>query len=272
MTDQTKKKLAVAGGIIFCAVLALLTAWRMTPQPLETALPGAAETRLADGGTSTPRTPADEYPGAAPDMAAPSNPPASDPSASDAPVMMTPSNPRMTAATNAPGSSRSDAESASAESFAPTAGVSGNGKGEATNPSGIRPSAADTPDVTQATPGSKRPDSPEPEASGSAAPVVIPSTNPRTTAAANAPDMEGAEQSIQPEVTRPASAKPGETHERPDDPALLDPAAPPATPQPPAISSGGGLPGFENVPYSGPNHGVKLRDMYENGNKIGIMD
>jgi hypothetical protein len=103
--------------------------------------------------------------------------------------------------------------------------------------------------------------------------VIVPPI-PLTTApsAAGMPDMEGPEQSLQPEVTRPASASPGETHERPSDPALLDPAAPPTTTRPPAVSNGGGLPGFENVPYSGPNHGIKLHDMYENGNKIGIMD
>jgi hypothetical protein len=274
MTDQTKKKLAVAGGIIFCAaVLALLTAWRMTPQPLETALPGAAETRLADGETSTPRTPAGEYPGAAPDMAS------SEAALLEAALAET----FAPEASPAPGASRSDAESASAENFAPTAGASENGRGEATNPSGVNssganpsganPAATDTPNVTQA--AAARPDAPV-----SVTPVVIPPTNPRTTAAANAPDMEGAEQSIQPEVTRPTSARPDETHERPDDPALLDPAAPPATSQPSSDQPEGGetkdgkvyVPGFGWIKDIGEGRGTHLSDMYENGNKIGIMD
>ena len=42
-------------------------------------------------------------------------------------------------------------------------------------------------------------------------------------------------------------------------------------PVPPAQSGGSGLPGFDHVPYLGPNICIVLEDMYENGNKIGIM-
>lgn len=34
----------------------------------------------------------------------------------------------------------------------------------------------------------------------------------------------------------------------------------------------GGLPGFDNVPDMGENTSIYVEDMYENGNKVGIMD
>lgn len=43
-------------------------------------------------------------------------------------------------------------------------------------------------------------------------------------------------------------------------------------PPPPSTNTSGGLPGFDNVPDGGANQGEYLEDMYENGNKIGIMD
>lgn len=42
-------------------------------------------------------------------------------------------------------------------------------------------------------------------------------------------------------------------------------------PPPPSTNTGGGLPGFDNVPDAGPNQVTEAEDMYENGNKIGIM-
>ena len=42
-------------------------------------------------------------------------------------------------------------------------------------------------------------------------------------------------------------------------------------PPPPATNTSGGLPGFDNVPNGGANHVTEADDMYENGNKIGIM-
>lgn len=43
-------------------------------------------------------------------------------------------------------------------------------------------------------------------------------------------------------------------------------------PEPPSTNTGGGLPGFSNVPNAGENQETNADDMYENGNKIGIMD
>ena len=42
-------------------------------------------------------------------------------------------------------------------------------------------------------------------------------------------------------------------------------------PEPPPQPSSSGLPGFDYVPYAGPNIMIKAEDMYENGNKIGTM-
>ena len=88
------------------------------------------------------------------------------------------------------------------------------------------------------------------------------------------------EQSIQPEVEKP---------QQPDEETLTNPEEKPdgtrveATPEPvdhdtyvpPADeggNSGGGLPGFDNVPNGGENTAIQAGDMYENGNKIGSMD
>ena len=92
---------------------------------------------------------------------------------------------------------------------------------------------------------------------------------------------EQPEQSIQPEVEKP---------EQPDEETLADPEQKPdgteveGTPEPvdhdtyvpPADdgggNSGGGLPGFGDVPNLGENTATQADDMYENGNKIGSMD
>ena len=42
----------------------------------------------------------------------------------------------------------------------------------------------------------------------------------------------------------------------------------PASPSKPSAS---GLPGFDYVPYVGPNIMIRAEDMYENGNKLGTM-
>ncbi len=88
------------------------------------------------------------------------------------------------------------------------------------------------------------------------------------------------EQGIQPEVQKP---------QQPDEETLTNPEEKPdgtkveTTPEPvehdtyvpPADegggNSGGGLPGFDSVPYGGPNDEGHADDMYENGNKIGDM-
>jgi hypothetical protein len=243
MTEQTKKKLVVAGGIVLCAVLAFLTALRAAPRPTEAAPSGAAETRFADEISAAQ----DEYPSVAPTPSASAKEPRLD---------------------KEPAPLKNPARAADAPADSPT---------EASIPSGTGASAASTPDAPQETsapPTSVRHGSQTPEAPATAAPIVIAPPVPQTTppSAVFAPDMEGAEQSIQPEVTRPVGASDGEPHEHPDDPALFDPSAPPATSQSSVAPDSRGLPGFDNVPYSGPNRGIKLHDMYENGNKIGIMD
>lgn len=89
------------------------------------------------------------------------------------------------------------------------------------------------------------------------------------------------EQSIQPEVTKPAepeeSVKTNPT-QKPDGTKVDTPPTPVDhdTYTPPADTgtqnSGGGLPGFSNVPDGGANQVIQADDMYENGNKIGSMD
>ena len=56
-----------------------------------------------------------------------------------------------------------------------------------------------------------------------------------------------------------------------DNPNPTQTVKPTQKPQPP-VNQGGGLPGFDNVPDLGENHHEHLDDMYENGNKVGIMD
>ncbi|MGL4790625.1 MAG: DUF6550 family protein [Anaerotignaceae bacterium] len=95
-------------------------------------------------------------------------------------------------------------------------------------------------------------------------------------------DDVGTEQSIQEDVpekptyteeelTNPQQKPNGEkveppTVENPNPPQTKDVVKDTSTPV------DGGLPGFENVPYAGENEGEFLENMYENGNKIGIMD
>lgn len=87
------------------------------------------------------------------------------------------------------------------------------------------------------------------------------------------------EQSIQPEVEKPE--KPEEEaltnpEEKPDGTKVETPPEPTDhdTYEPPEDTDGGGnggLPGFDSVPYGGPNAEGHADDMYENGNKIGDM-
>lgn len=59
---------------------------------------------------------------------------------------------------------------------------------------------------------------------------------------------------------------------RPEPTAEAKPSEPPVKETAPAaLQSGSGLPGFDYVPYLGPNVVIYAEDMYENGNKIGIM-
>lgn len=111
-----------------------------------------------------------------------------------------------------------------------------------------------------------------------------PAVNPIKPDASQTEDASGAvstgtEQTIQPDPVKP----------EPDEDALKDPTQKPdgtpvegtPTPEdhntvtppsdPPSTNTGGGLPGFDNVPDGGANQVTEADDMYENGNKIGIM-
>ena len=92
------------------------------------------------------------------------------------------------------------------------------------------------------------------------------------------------EQKLQPDIIKPVESEPPKTvinieepHELPDDPVLTNPSSTPSIPPPSAPPSPtpsqaqGGLPGFGTVTQGGENHVTQLDDMYENGNKIGIM-
>lgn len=95
----------------------------------------------------------------------------------------------------------------------------------------------------------------------------------------NGADFTGTEQTIQGD-----SVKPEYTEEELKDPTKTPDGTPvEGTPEPqdhnnvtpppeqPSTNTSGGLPGFDHVPNAGENQGEYLDDMYENGNKIGIM-
>ncbi len=95
----------------------------------------------------------------------------------------------------------------------------------------------------------------------------------------NGADFTGTEQTIQPDPVKPEY-----TEEDLKDPTKTPDGTPvDGTPEPqdhnnvtpppeqPSTNTGGGLPGFDNVPNAGENQVTEADDMYENGNKIGIM-
>lgn len=103
----------------------------------------------------------------------------------------------------------------------------------------------------------------------------------------------GTEQTIQGDVEKPKEPEPpkaedgkdrtppktpsGKDHEFTPESSVAPPSyKPEETEKKPAESkpSGGAnsIPGFDNVPDLGENHGEVVEDMYENGNKVGIMD
>jgi hypothetical protein len=122
-------------------------------------------------------------------------------------------------------------------------------------------------------------------------PVVvapIETSKPEPSDPAAGADSNGTEQTIQAEPTKPteppAPSQAQEGHDGsdvPDEeknapaPPTSTPATQPQTPSQPQQPTGGGsngtLPGFDNVPDLGPNQGNYVDDMYENGNKIGVM-
>lgn len=90
-----------------------------------------------------------------------------------------------------------------------------------------------------------------------------------------------AEQSIQPEVTKPAEPEEAVKTDPTKKPDGTKVETPPTAEEHDSYTSpidagsensGGGLPGFDNVPDGGSNQVIHADDMYENGNKIGVMD
>ncbi len=97
-------------------------------------------------------------------------------------------------------------------------------------------------------------------------------------------DDKGEEQTIQPEpepmpeytdeqLSDPTQTPDGEpvtppTEENPTPPQTEESPTQPTQP----VNPSGGLPGFDNVPNMGDNIVTHADDMYENGNKVGIMD
>lgn len=105
-----------------------------------------------------------------------------------------------------------------------------------------------------------------------------PDTNANTDEGSGA-DFTGTEQTIQPDTVKPEY-----TEEELKDPTKTPDGTPvEGTPEPqdhnnvtpppeqPSTNTSGGLPGFDNVPNAGENQVTEAGDMYENGNKIGIM-
>lgn len=88
------------------------------------------------------------------------------------------------------------------------------------------------------------------------------------------------EQSIQPEAVKPEEPSPEELKNPTKKPDGTEVETPPVSVDHDTYvpeeeepgNSGGGLPGFDSVPNGGSNQVIQADDMYENGNKIGIMD
>lgn len=95
----------------------------------------------------------------------------------------------------------------------------------------------------------------------------------------NGADFTGTEQTIQgdpvkPEYTEeelkdPTKTPDGTPVEETPEPQDHNNVTPP--PEQPSANTSGGLPGFDHVPNAGENQVTEADDMYENGNKIGIM-
>lgn len=95
----------------------------------------------------------------------------------------------------------------------------------------------------------------------------------------NGAEFTGTEQTIQGDPVKPEYTEEElKDHTKTPDGTPVEGAPEPqdhnnVTPSPeqPSTNTSGGLPGFDNVPNAGENQGEYLDDMYENGNKIGIM-
>lgn len=106
----------------------------------------------------------------------------------------------------------------------------------------------------------------------------IPSSTPSSGAGGGAVSS-GTEQTIQADPVKPTPSEDAlkDPTQKPDGtpvegtPTPVDHNNVTTPPEPPSTNTGGGLPGFDNVPDAGPNQVTEADDMYENGNKIGIM-
>lgn len=95
-------------------------------------------------------------------------------------------------------------------------------------------------------------------------------------------DDKGTDQTIQPDIPKKPTYTEEElknpdqkpSGEKVDKPTAENPTPPQTQDNPTEKPSKptGGLPGFDNVPNMGENNGEYLEDMYENGNKVGVMD
>ncbi|MDD3253800.1 MAG: hypothetical protein PHV18_14725 [Lachnospiraceae bacterium] len=86
------------------------------------------------------------------------------------------------------------------------------------------------------------------------------------------PDVEEKPTYTEEELTNPNQKPNGE---KVDPPTEENPTPPQTQDNPqeqPSASTGGGLPGFDNVPNAGESENIYVDGMKENGNKIGIMD
>ncbi len=109
--------------------------------------------------------------------------------------------------------------------------------------------------------------------------ITVPDTSEDTNQPDGAVDT-GTEQTIQPDIPE----KPTYTEEELSNPDQTPNGIPVETPteenpDPTPVenqivteNTSGGLPGFDDVPYMGENQAIYAEDMYENGNKVGIMD
>lgn len=111
----------------------------------------------------------------------------------------------------------------------------------------------------------------------SVVPIKIPTESETTSE-----DDTATEQTIQPDIPKKPTyteealtnpnQKPNGEQVEPPTPENPNPPQTQEKPQEKPVNPTGGLPGFDNVPNMGENKIIEAEDMYENGNKVGIMD
>lgn len=115
------------------------------------------------------------------------------------------------------------------------------------------------------------------------APVMkpnIPASTPTTSDAGGGAVSSGTEQTIQPDPVKPTPSEDAlkDPTQKPDGtpvegtptPVDHDKVTPP--PPPPSTNTGGGLPGFDNVPDAGPNQVIEGQSDGDINKQVGIMD